>query len=182
VQYGRVEAALTAYHQALERQPGNWILLHEIAWFLTYGLRNPTAGVAMAKAAVELNPACSAELWNTLGDAYYEMGKYAEAKSAYLRALRVNPSDVRGRYNLAWVRVIERRYAAALTLIAEALGLDETGEYYERLVKVLTRLAQRNQHRQFLLANRVSSKPAADAVPRPAVPDAKGIERNGQAG
>ncbi len=103
----------------------------------------------------------------------------------YQRALRVNPADVRGRYNLAWVLVLQRRYPAALQLIAEALGLDETGEYTERLVKkqteVLARLAQRNQHKQFLLANRVSSKPAADAPPRPAMTEAKGMERNGQA-
>ncbi len=185
LQHGRVEVALTAYHDALDRHPGNWLLLNEIAWFLTYKLPKPAAGVAMAKAAVELNPACSAELWNTLGDAYYEWGKPAEARSAYQRALRVNPADVRGRYNLAWVLVLERRYTAALQLIAEALGLDETGEYTKRLVEkqteVLARLAQRNQHKQFLLANRVSSKPAPDAPPRPAMTEAKGMERNGQA-
>jgi len=168
LQYGRVEGALTAYHEALERQPGNWILLNELAGFLTYTMRNPVAGVAMAKAAVALNPACSAELWNMLGDAWFEMGKMPEAKGAYLRALRVNASDVRGRYNLAWVYQNERRYQAALAVIAEALALDEAGEYWERLVKkqneVLTRLSQRNQHKQFLLANRVSSKPGTELV------------------
>jgi tetratricopeptide (TPR) repeat protein len=163
LQHGRVEAALTAYHQAIERQPGNWILLNEVAGFLTFTLRNPAAGVAMAKAAIELNPACSAVLWNTLGDAWFEMGKMPEAKGAYQRALRVNGADVQARYNLAWVYLNERRYQAALAVVAEALALDETGEYWERLVKkqneILGRLQQRNQQKQFLLANRVSSKP-----------------------
>jgi thioredoxin-like negative regulator of GroEL len=163
LQHGRVEAALTAYHQAIERQPGNWILLNEVAGFLIYTLRNPAAGVAMAKAAIELNPACSAVLWNTLGDAWFEMGKMPEAKGAYQRALRVNGADVQARYNLAWVYLNERRYQAALAVVAEALALDETGEYWERLVKkqneILGRLQQRNQQKQFLLANRVSSKP-----------------------
>jgi tetratricopeptide (TPR) repeat protein len=166
LQHGRVEAALSAYHEAIERQPGNWMLLNEVAGFLIYTLRNPAAGVAMAKKAIELNPACSAVLWNTLGDAWFEMGKMPEAKGAYLRALRVNASDVQARYNLAWVYLNERRYQAALAVVAEALALDETGEYWERLVKkqneILGRLQQRNQHKQFLLANRVSSKTAVE--------------------
>jgi tetratricopeptide (TPR) repeat protein len=97
-----------------------------------------------------------------------EMGKLTEAKGAYQRALRVNPADVKSRYNLVWVLLAERRYQAALGMVAEALALDETGEYYERLLKkqneILGRLSQRNQQKQFLLANRVSSKPAV-AVP-----------------
>ena len=103
LQHGRIEAALAAYHQALERQPYNWILMNEVAMFLTFTLRSPAAGIKMAKAAIDLNPNCSSELWNTLGDAWYEVGKIAEAKGAYQRALRINPSDIRGRYNLAWV-------------------------------------------------------------------------------
>jgi hypothetical protein len=162
LQHGRVEGALSAYHQALERQPTNWLLMNEIANFLTFQLRNPLAGIAMARAALELNPACSAELWNTLGDAFFEAGKVPDAKNGYLRALRVNPSDVKARYNLAWVFTHERRYQAALKVIAEAFGLDETGEYYERLGKkqaeIFGRLGQRNQQKMFLLANRVSSK------------------------
>ena len=82
IQHGRIEAALAAYHQALDRQPYNWILMNEVAMFLTFTLRNPAAGIAMAKAALDLNPSCSAELWNTLGDAYFEVGKMAEARNA----------------------------------------------------------------------------------------------------
>ena len=53
--------------------------------------------------AVALNPTCSAELWNALGDALYEWGRTEEARSAYEKALAVNGADVRARYNLAWV-------------------------------------------------------------------------------
>jgi tetratricopeptide (TPR) repeat protein len=132
LQHGRIEAALAAYHRALERQPYNWILMNEVAMFLTFTLHSPAAGIKMAKAAIDLNPNCSAELWNTLGDAWYEVGKVAEAKGAYQRALRINPSDIRGRYNLAWVLNFERRYRQALAIIAEALAMDETGEYHEQ--------------------------------------------------
>jgi hypothetical protein len=51
-------------------------------------------------------------------------------------------------------------------LIAEALPLNETGEYWQRLVdkqpEIMTRLSQRNQQKAFLSANRVSSKPQTD--------------------
>src|SRR5262249_15315815 len=82
LQAGRFEAAVAAYHAALERQPFNWILMNEIAQFLTFTLRNPLGGVGLAKAALALCPRSSAELWNTLGDAYFELGRLGAAKNA----------------------------------------------------------------------------------------------------
>ena len=166
LQHGRPEPALAAYHQALQRQPYNWLLMNEVAMFLTYGFGSPAAGIRMAKAALDLNPHCSSELWNTLGDAWFQVGKIAEAKGAYERALRINPNDVRGRFNMSYVYTVESRYRQALAMIAEALALDETGEYTEKLMKkqseVLTRLAMRNQQRYFLQANRVSNRTTAE--------------------
>jgi tetratricopeptide (TPR) repeat protein len=171
LQRGRFEPALTAYHEAIERQPNNWVLLNEVACFLTETWRNPAAGLAVAKEALALNPSCSADLWNTLGDAYYRLGKLPEASSAYRRALRVNAGDIRARVNLAWVYLDQRRYKDALTMIAEGLALDETGQYHEGLIKkqneIMAHLTQRNQQRMFLMANRVSSKPGGAQVPRP---------------
>jgi tetratricopeptide (TPR) repeat protein len=105
LQHGRPEAALSSYYEAIERQPGNWILLNETAWYLTHLLGKPALNLAMARAAVALNPACSAELYNTLGDASYALGKMAEAKGAYRRPLRGNPNDVRGRFGLSAARL-----------------------------------------------------------------------------
>ncbi len=157
---GRFELAATYYQEAVQRQPGNWVLLNEVSMFLTFQLRDPKAGADMAKVALALNPTCSAELWSTLGDALYEFGRTAEARSAYHKALSVNASDVRARYNLAWVHTREKDYPAALQQLAEALALDKTGEYRERLLQkqqeVLARLAQRYQQEYLLLINLVS--------------------------
>jgi hypothetical protein len=71
---GRFELAMGFYREALALQPTNWVLLCEVSQFLTVSLRDPKAGADMAKVALELNPACSAELWNALGDALYELG------------------------------------------------------------------------------------------------------------
>jgi tetratricopeptide (TPR) repeat protein len=97
---GRFELAASYYNKALERQPRNWVLLNEISMFLTFSLRDLKAGIDMAKMALALNPTCSAELWSTLGDGLFEFGRTEEARSAYLKALEVNESDVRARYNL----------------------------------------------------------------------------------
>ena len=126
-------------------------------------------------------PDISAELWNTLGDGLYEFGRTVEARSAYHKALAVNGSHVRSRYNLAWVHARERDYPAALAAIAEALGLDKTGEFRDRLLhkqqEVLTHLALRNQQEYLLLINLVSKYAKQDKdgeTPKPAeVPEKK---------
>jgi tetratricopeptide (TPR) repeat protein len=157
---GRFELAATYYNQALERQPRNWVLLNEISMFLTFSLRDLKAGIDMAKMALTLNPTCSAELWNTLGDGLYEFGRTEEARSAYMKALDVNESDVRARYNLAWCHVREKNFPAALEMIAEALALDRTGEYRDRLLQkiqeVMVQVGQRHQQEYLLLINLVS--------------------------
>ena len=132
---GRFELAAGFYRDALQLQPRNWVLLCEVSQFLTFSLREPKRGADMAKVALALNPSCSAELWNALGDALYEWGRTGEARSAYEKALAVNAADVRARYNLAWVHAREREYPQALARIAEALALDKTGEYRDRLLQ-----------------------------------------------
>ncbi|MCI0642240.1 MAG: tetratricopeptide repeat protein [Gemmataceae bacterium] len=160
VKVGRFELAASFYNQALDRQPGNWVLLNEVAMFLIFSLRDVKAGIDMAKVALRLNPTLSAELWDTLGDGLFEYGRYIEARSAYHRALQVNGSDVRARYNLAWTHQREKNYPAALEALAEGLALDKTGEYSERLLhkqqEVLAQLAMRHQQEYLLLVNLVS--------------------------
>ncbi len=157
---GRFELAADFYNEALKRQPRNWLLLNEISMFLTFSLRDPKAGIDMAKLSLSLNPTCSAELWSTLGDGLYEWGRTAEARSAYLKALDVNPTDVRARFNLAWVHTREKNFPDALECIAQALALDKTGEYRERLLQkqneILAQAALRHQQEYLLLINLVS--------------------------
>jgi tetratricopeptide (TPR) repeat protein len=157
---GRFELAAGFYREAIHLQPRNWVLLCEISQFLTFQLRDPKAAADMAKVALALNPTCSAELWNALGDALYEFGRTAEARSAYEKALSVNASDVRARFNLAFVHTRDKDYPAALARIAEALALDKTGEYRERLLQklqeVLPLLTRRYQQEYLLLINLVS--------------------------
>jgi tetratricopeptide (TPR) repeat protein len=174
---GRFELASSFYQQALARQPGNWALLSEVAQFLIFSLRDVKAGIDLAKVALALNPTCSSELWNTLGDGLFEYGRYAEARSAYLKALEVNDADVRARYNLAWVYQREKNYAAALQMIAAGLALDKMGQYRERLLakqqEVVAQQVRRHQTEYLLLVNLVSKYPAPGQAERPKEEEAR---------
>jgi tetratricopeptide (TPR) repeat protein len=162
-QSGRFEAALAAYEEALARQPYNWVLMNEVAHFLTFNLRDALAGLEMARAGLACNPACSAVLWNILGDSLFELGRVEESRQAFLRALRINPDDARAHYNLAIVHTRAREYEAALRRIAEALAVDRAGIYRDRLLQtqseVLAQLAWRHQQESLRTANRVSTRP-----------------------
>ncbi len=179
---GRFELAAGFYREALDQQPRNWVLLNEISMFLIFNLRDIKAGVDMARAALRLNPTCSAELWNTLGDGLYEWGnRTEEARSAYQKAMKVNSADVRSRYNLAWVHTRLKEYPQALDMIAQAMSLDKTGEFRDRLLhkqqEVLMQMNQKNQQEYLLLINLVSKYAGQDKdeegapTKPPAVPD-----------
>ncbi len=160
---GRVELATSSFRTALEMQPWNWLLLCEVANFLTFGMQEPQSGLELARAGLELNPACSAELWNAYGAAAFALGRVDHARHAYERALTVNPDDVQGRFNLSWVFLRKRDHAEALRMIAEGLARDRTGAYRERLMQqqsqVLADLARRNNQEFRTLLNRVSYSP-----------------------
>jgi tetratricopeptide (TPR) repeat protein len=163
MQVGRTDAARTQYGLALERQPWNWMIINEIALFLIFSLRNPRAGIDMAKLALALNPNCSSELWNTLGDGLFAFGRLSEARWAYGKAITINSNDVRARFNLAMVHNREKEYSLALARIAEGLGLNKSGDYRERLLQlqgeILGHLSSKFQQEAFFLANRINNPP-----------------------
>jgi tetratricopeptide (TPR) repeat protein len=168
VRSGRLESALSAYRRALERQPLNWMLMNEVAGLLASVSGAPAAGIEMARAALELNPNCSAELWDTLGNGLYACGRLPEARLAYLRALGINPDDVQARYNLAFVHTDAGEYAEALVRIAEALALDKGHHFREVLLRkqteILTREDQQWQQQFRLMANRVSHRLSPESL------------------
>jgi tetratricopeptide (TPR) repeat protein len=164
VQQGRFEAALTAYGMALEQQPYNWVLMNEVAHFLTYPLRDPAAGLEMAKAALACNPSCSADLWNALGDSLFSLDRIEEAGQAFRRAMQINPNEVRARYKLACVYQRKQDLSTALGLIAAGFALDKAGVYRQGFLQkqseILTQLAERNQLERQFTANRISQRHA----------------------
>jgi tetratricopeptide (TPR) repeat protein len=160
---GRVELALSQYRSALAEQPWNWLLLGEVANFLNFALQDPQSALEVARAGLQLNPCCSADLWNSYGDAAFALGRFNPAKLAYERAIAINPEDVQSRFNLSWVYLQRREHRAALTMIAEGLARDRTGVFRERLLQkqsgILADLARRAGQEQRTLLNRINYAP-----------------------
>jgi len=151
VQAGRLESALTAYRQALNRQPRNWALLTEVADFLAYTLGDYAGALPLSDTAIELNPFWP-DLWNTRGDCLYFLKQFDDAHEAFERALALNPDNVRARYNLSFTWCERHRLPEALRVIAEALFLDKTGRFRDRLLQqqsgILARVARAEKERE----------------------------------
>ena len=130
---GSYEAARWKFEEAYRLQPWNWSLQEAIVSFLTYTLEDHDAGLEICKRALQLNH-LSPRLWNMLGDCYYGLGVFESAEQAYRQAIRINPSEVRGRTNLAYVFLNRAMPGDALRGIGEALALDRSGECREELI------------------------------------------------
>jgi tetratricopeptide (TPR) repeat protein len=155
----RFESAVTAYREALLRQPYNWMLVDEVARLLAYNLGEFSAGLEMARAALRLNPACSSRLWDTAGNCLFCLSRVDEARKAFLRAIRINPNDVRARFNVARIYAFDKQYEASLQAISEGLAIDRDGTYRQAFLnkqaEVLTQLVQRQAQATRRLCNRV---------------------------
>jgi Tfp pilus assembly protein PilF len=133
VQGGRYEAARWKFEEAHRRQPYNWHLLEAIVAFLSHTLEEHSAALEVAQRALALNH-LSPRLWNLLGDCHYGQNAFDAAERAYRQALRVNPTDVRGHANLAYVFLERGAHGEALRVIGEALAFDRSGEFRDELL------------------------------------------------
>jgi tetratricopeptide (TPR) repeat protein len=71
---------------------------------------------------------------NILGDALFCLDRFAEAHQAYLKALALDPGDVRTNLNLAFTYLRFGEYQDALQAIAVALARDRAGQHRDRLL------------------------------------------------
>jgi tetratricopeptide (TPR) repeat protein len=150
---GRFQSALGQYREGLARQPFNWALMGEVAHFFTFAVGNAKAGLEMARAALEHNPGCSADLWDVLGESLLALSRLGDARAAFGRALAINADDVRARCNLASVHTQGREYREALVCLGEGLALDRMRIYRQELLgKQGEVLALLEQHQRSYLA------------------------------
>jgi hypothetical protein len=146
---GRLQAALVQYREALSRQPFSWVLMNEVAHFLTFNAGNPKAGLEMSLVALQHNPGCAAALWNSKGEILFLLGRLGEAGLAFERALEINRDDPRAHSNLALLHTQIGEYREALVDLAEGLAVDRAGMFREWLldkqVEILGLLDQQNK-------------------------------------
>jgi Flp pilus assembly protein TadD len=95
---GKPAEAVTHYRQALVLRPANSKALNNLAWLLATHPdaknRDGAEAVRLAKRAVELTSRNDAEALDTLGAAYAEAGRFAEAASTAQQALGLARASV----------------------------------------------------------------------------------------
>ena len=145
---GNTDSAISAYVEALRRQPHNCYLLEEAAWFLSQTNIDCRTGLQLAEAALAKNP-ISATSYNVYGDCLFHLGRMDEAHAAYGCALELDPDSVVACCNLVQTYTYYRDYPAALRMVAHGLACDRLGEYQDRLLKaqaeVIQALARKRQ-------------------------------------
>jgi tetratricopeptide (TPR) repeat protein len=118
---GLLREALASYRAAVERNPRNWRVIAEAAAFAAAELRDPAAGLELARAAVGLNPWYSPYLWNVMGDCLAALERDRDAHECYLQARRIHPASPETNLRLAgsWLRLGDPMQG----LVAVARGL-----------------------------------------------------------
>ncbi len=132
---GRAREALEGYRAAIEQNPRDWQLIGEAAEFVSSQLRDPAAGLALARTAIELNPWYSAWLRNVLGNCLASMERPEEAHECYLQASRVHPDDVKTNLNLAhsWLKLGDP--SRSLEAVARGLANDSEAMFRHLLLE-----------------------------------------------
>ena len=141
---GRTEEARWLYWRAYRHAPRCWHVFERWASFCQLRLKDYDAAHDLAEQGLRLHSR-HAPLWNVKGDALFELKRHGEAEICYRRAIEINPPEIRGRLNLAYVHLERGHHAEALAQLAEALALDTQGDYRDALLEkqrqVLLRLS-----------------------------------------
>jgi len=124
----RIEEARWLFWQAHSHAPRCWYVLEHWSAFCLTRLRDFATAHDLAEKGLRLHPS-HPPLWNLKGDALYEQKRYSEAEACYKQTLEINPREIRGRLNLAYVYLETGRYSEALAVLAQALALDIQGHY-----------------------------------------------------
>ncbi|MEZ4649293.1 MAG: tetratricopeptide repeat protein [Candidatus Eisenbacteria bacterium] len=146
---GRYEEALRCYREALALCPNDWHLLGAAAQFLTQQALRPAEAMELAEAALEIQPAFSAFLWNSLGNCRFCLSDPEGAHACYLKAREIHPADAQTELNLAFSWTALGEFDEALQAIARGLAHDRDERFESVLLtkqkEVLAAIQRRRQ-------------------------------------
>ena len=132
---GLIREALDLFRQGIDRSPRDWRLLGDAARFVSSDLRDPQAGLELARAAVQLNPWYSPVLWNVLGDCLAALDRMDEAHQCYEQGRQLHPACVETHLRLArsWLRFGDP--ARSLEAVAHGLASDADDMHRHHLLE-----------------------------------------------
>ena len=91
-QQGQIDDAIEQLERALELDPNNGNALNSLGFVLAETERDPRRAVDCCRRAVRVRPKSAAYL-DSLGWAYYKLGRTDEAKEALSSALNISPGE-----------------------------------------------------------------------------------------
>jgi tetratricopeptide (TPR) repeat protein len=121
---GRPEEARSAYEQALNYAPNNWVILNNLAYLLANSLDEYEEAVVFARRAVAISDDASA--LDTLGWAYVGLGQYDSAIAELSRAVRLDPDDALAQFHLGEAYRRRGQMAEARGVLQGARGLAQS--------------------------------------------------------
>jgi len=143
---GERREAFLCFAEALQRCDQNWSVAGEWVHCANKAGEPVPSVLKIARRGLDMNPSCSADLWNELGDTLLRDERYQEAEDAYRAAVRIDPRHARSYYNLARTYEARKDYAAALRAIGESLSHDQDGSHTDLLLQTQSELLTA-QHR-----------------------------------
>jgi len=100
--------AVTAYQQALRLTPDSAVAHNNLAWLYATcddpNFRDPRSALIHAQRAVELSQGKQADFLDTLAEAHFVNGQYAEAVDVQKKALSLDPSNTELQKHMARYR------------------------------------------------------------------------------
>jgi tetratricopeptide (TPR) repeat protein len=134
VDRGDYATALASYAQAMDSCGQNWPVLGEWAHVANSAGEPVRTVLDITERALDVNPTCSADLWNEHGDALLRANRYAEAERAYRTAIAIEPEHSRSHFNLARTFAEQDQLDRALRAIGDSLAFDHAGRHTDMLL------------------------------------------------
>jgi protein O-GlcNAc transferase len=157
----RFDDAAAAYRRALELQPRNAAIVHNLGVALAAAGR-PDEGAERLREAASLDPTSAAPML-ALGHLEYRRGQLGEAEAAFTKAAQLAPQSVEAHYNRGFMRHEQWRFDDAIAPLerAHALAPDDEQVWYQ-LYNTRLLLGRRED----ALADFLAFEPHARATPR----------------
>ncbi|PYV21271.1 MAG: hypothetical protein DMG24_20125 [Acidobacteria bacterium] len=127
----QLDCAIAAFDQALQLDSGSWDARYNLGLALI-SRQDYTRAVRELQAAVKTKPESFAAR-NALGVAYRSLGQLDAAVKEFKEALRLNPRFADASLNLADATLDQKRYAAAIYYLEQALANSPPPPFAERL-------------------------------------------------
>jgi tetratricopeptide (TPR) repeat protein len=132
-QFGRGEAALQAYEQAVLHAQPNPVILNNMAWL--YADRDPQRAVELATQAYELAPT-RAEIVDTYGWVLFQSGRRSEGLAALQQALIIAPRNAEIALHVAEALIEMQRADEARPMLERVLR-DHPGSPFAESARIL---------------------------------------------